>query len=111
MNRSKLLLIAVAVAAALGLAVLAIPSAGAHFDRVAMREAKLFCESVVVGDSEATLHAKAGMQSVALAAWPPSAGSVRYQAWFPGFLANASSCEIFATRGVVASRFVEVYKW
>lgn len=93
---------------ALGLAAFGFSVAGSHFDREATREAASFCASVAVGDAEAAL---ATWATVKLVAWPPSAGSVRYQAWFSGVLANASTCEIIANDGVVTSKFVEEHRW
>jgi hypothetical protein len=111
MSPLKSPLTVVAVVAILGAAAFAPIVAAPHFDRTALREAKAFCESVAIGDSEAVLQAKTIKQSVKLDAWPLTAGAVRYQAWFSGFLANASTCEIVATNGVVTSKFVEQHKW
>lgn len=87
------------------------PIAGPHFDKKAQAEAEAFCNSVAIGEPSASVKTRANASSIKLEEWSPRGNEVRYVAWFSGFLANASTCDITMNKGLVSSKFVEGHRW
>ena len=91
--------------------VMSLTLAGPHFEKQALAQAEAFCNSVAIGESVSSIKTRANTSSVKLEEWPPRGNEVRYVAWFSGFLANASTCDIASNDGLVTSKFVEEHAW
>jgi hypothetical protein len=85
---------------------------GPMFDGQAKARATEFCNNVQIGARVSTLATLAKANNVELAEWPMDKdGDVRYQAWYSGFLANASTCEIYTKNQIIQSKFTDEHIW
>ena len=80
-------------------------------DAGAYSQAEDLCKSVEIGEAIASLETKAAQARAEMAVTLNAQGVSHYQVWFSGFLGNASSCEIFASDGVVLSKYAERHQW
>lgn len=98
--------------AVLLLGVFVIPSAiGIFLDREAAGEAKTFCDSFVIGESEENFRNLVAEKSLKLEECSSGGYGERYIVWFPGFLLNIFGCNVIIAKGVVTEKYFQAETW